>query len=84
MRQEWGREENAGEWPGGRARATLFAFFVAVLTVAGIFYYRYAEEWTALERFYLAQYVQTRCLHILLTQRQKKNEKFTNHDDLRT
>ncbi len=53
MRQEWGREENAGEWPGGRARATLLAFFVAVLAVAGIFYYRYAEEWTPLQRFYL-------------------------------
>jgi hypothetical protein len=59
MRQEWGREENAGEWPGGRARATLFAFFVAVLAVAGIFYYRYAEEWTPLQRFYLSQYARS-------------------------
>jgi hypothetical protein len=59
MRQEWGREENAGTWPSRKPSWTIFAFLVAVVGAGAVGAYGYAEEWTPLQRFYLAQYVRS-------------------------
>ena len=57
MKQEWGREGFAGDWPSDRRVWTIAAFFVALLSVAAIYAYRYERVWTPLQRFYLAQYL---------------------------
>jgi type IV secretory pathway TraG/TraD family ATPase VirD4 len=57
MKQEWGREGFAGDWPSDRRVWTIAAFFVALLSVAAIYVYRYERVWTPLQRFYLAQYL---------------------------
>jgi hypothetical protein len=36
MKQEWGREGYAGDWPSDRRVWTIAAFFVALLSVAAI------------------------------------------------
>lgn len=57
MKQEWGREGYAGDWPSDRRVWTIAAFFVALASVAAIYVYRYERVWTPLQRFYLAQYL---------------------------
>jgi hypothetical protein len=41
MKQEWGREEYAGDWPSDKAVWTIAAFFVALASVAAVCAYRY-------------------------------------------
>jgi len=53
MKQKWGREESAGDWPSDKAVWTIAAFCVALLSVAAICVYRYARVWTPLQRHYL-------------------------------
>src|SRR5277367_4071101 len=57
MKQEWGREGYAGDWPSARRVWTIAAFFVALASVAAIYVYRYERVWTPLQRFYLPQYL---------------------------
>ena len=57
MKQKWGREGYAGDWPSDRRVWTIAAFFVALLSVVAIYAYRYERVWTPLQRFYLAQYL---------------------------
>jgi hypothetical protein len=57
MKQEWGREGFAGDWPSDRRVWTIAVFFVALLSVAAIYVYRYERVWTPLQRFYLPQYL---------------------------
>jgi hypothetical protein len=59
MKQKWGREGSAGDWPSDKSVWTIAAFCVAALSVIGIGYYRYAREWTPLERQYLLTYTGT-------------------------
>jgi Type IV secretion-system coupling protein DNA-binding domain len=59
MKQKWGREEYAGEWPSSKAVWTIGAFFVALAAAATISAYRYARVWTPLERNYLTAYLAT-------------------------
>jgi hypothetical protein len=56
MKQRWGREDDAGEFPSGRAAWTIGAFCVALLSVFAIAGYRYMRVWTPLQRHYLATY----------------------------
>jgi type IV secretory pathway TraG/TraD family ATPase VirD4 len=57
MKQKWGREEYVGNWPSDRRVWTIAAFFVALLSVVAMWVYRYERVWTPLQRFYLAQYL---------------------------
>jgi len=57
MKQKWGREGYAGDWPSDRRVWTIAAFFVALLSVVAICAYRYERTWTPLQRFYLGQYL---------------------------
>jgi type IV secretory pathway TraG/TraD family ATPase VirD4 len=59
MKQEWGREEYAGDWPSDKAVWTIAAFFVALASVAAICAYRYERMWTPLQRHYLLTYAGT-------------------------
>jgi type IV secretory pathway TraG/TraD family ATPase VirD4 len=59
MKQEWGREEYAGNWPSDKAAWTIAAFFVALLSVAAICAYRYERVLTPLQRHYLLTYAGT-------------------------
>jgi hypothetical protein len=59
MNQKWGREENAGEWPSHRAVWTIAAFLVALASVGAISAYRYARQWTPLQKHYLSAYLGT-------------------------
>jgi len=59
MKQEWGREGYAGDWPSDKAVWTIAAFFVALLSVAAICAYRYERVWTPLQRHYLLTYAGT-------------------------
>ncbi len=54
MRQKWGREGYAGDWPSYRWVVwTIAAFFVAQLSVVAIYAYHYEPVWTPSQRFYL-------------------------------
>jgi hypothetical protein len=57
MKQQWGRESSAGEWPSGKAVWTIGAAFVALVAAGAISAYRYARVWTPLERNYLTAYL---------------------------
>jgi hypothetical protein len=46
MSQEWGRNEHAGEWPNQHPLWTYAVMFLALLSVAAVCVYRYAEVWT--------------------------------------
>ena len=59
MNQQWGREESAGDWPSDRSVWTIAAFFVALASVGLIGAYRYAREWTPLQKRYLSAYLAT-------------------------
>jgi type IV secretory pathway TraG/TraD family ATPase VirD4 len=59
MKQEWGREGYAGDWPSGKAVWTIGAFFVALASVAAICAYRYERVLTPLQRHYLLTYAGT-------------------------
>jgi len=59
MKQKWGREDDAGEFPSDRAVWTIGAFCVALLSVFAIVGYRYMRVWTPLQRHYLTTYVGT-------------------------
>jgi type IV secretory pathway TraG/TraD family ATPase VirD4 len=59
MKQKWGREEYAGDWPSDKAVWTIGAFFVALLSVGAICAYRYERVLTPLERHYLTVYAGT-------------------------
>ena len=59
MRQEWGREEYAGEWPSEQPVWTIAALLFALLSAGAIAYYCYAREWTPLQRHYLGAYLGT-------------------------
>jgi hypothetical protein len=48
MKQEWGREGYAGDWPSDKAAWTIAAFFVALASVAAICAYRYERVLTPL------------------------------------
>jgi hypothetical protein len=59
MSQEWGRNEYAGEWPNRHPLWRYAAIFLALVSMAAVCVYRYAEVWTPLERSYLSQYLRT-------------------------
>jgi type IV secretory pathway TraG/TraD family ATPase VirD4 len=59
MKQKWGREDDAGEFPSDRAVWIIGAFCVALLSVFAIGYYRYMRVWTPLQRHYLLTYAGT-------------------------
>ena len=59
MKQRWGREDDAGEFPSDKAVWTIGAFCVALLSVFAIGYYRYLRVWTPLQQRYLTAYVGT-------------------------
>lgn len=59
MKQKWGREESAGEWPSSKAVWTIGALFVALAAAGTIYAYSYARVWTPLERNYLTAYLAT-------------------------
>lgn len=59
MKQQWGREEYAGDWPSGKAVWTIGAVFVALVAAGAISAYRYARSWTPLQRQYLTAYLAT-------------------------
>ena len=59
MKQRWGREDDAGEFPSDKAVWTIGAFCVALLSVFAIVGYRYMRVWTPLQRHYLTTYVGT-------------------------
>ncbi len=59
MKQKWGREDDAGDFPSDRAVWTIGAFFVGLLSVFAIVGYRYMRVWTPLQRHYLTAYVGT-------------------------
>jgi len=59
MKQEWGREGYAGDWPSDKAVWTIGAFFVALLSMAAICAYRYERVLTPLQRHYLLTYAGT-------------------------
>ena len=53
MREEWGRKENAGEWPKPTHAWAFRMLLVAFLSVAAICAYRYAYVLTPLQHFHL-------------------------------
>ena len=53
MSQEWGRNEHAGEWPNRHPLWRYAVMFLALVSVAAVCVYRYAEVWTPLQQFYL-------------------------------
>ena len=57
MKQKWGREGYAVDWPSDRRVWTIAAFFVALVSVVAIYVYRYERVWTPMQRFYLGQYL---------------------------
>ena len=59
MKQKWGREDDAGDFPSDKAVWTIGAFCVALLSVFAIAGYRYMRVWTPLQRHYLTTYVGT-------------------------
>jgi len=59
MKQRWGREDDAGEFPSDKAVWTIGAFCVALLSVFAIAGYRYMRVWTPLQQHYLTAYVGT-------------------------
>src|SRR6267378_279955 len=59
MKQKWGREDDAGDFPSERGVWTIGAFCVALLSVFAIAGYRYMRVWTPLQRHYLTAYVGT-------------------------
>src|SRR5258708_36040760 len=59
MKQMWGREDDAGDFPSDRAAWSIGAFCVALLSVFAIAGYRYMRVWTPPQRHYLTTYVDT-------------------------
>ena len=59
MKQKWGREDDAGDFPSERRGWTIGAFCVALLSVFAIAGYRYMRVWAPLQRHYLTTYVGT-------------------------
>ncbi|MHB8500634.1 MAG: hypothetical protein ACYDCG_03100 [Candidatus Acidiferrales bacterium] len=59
MKQRWGQEDDAGEFPSDKAVWTIGAFCVALLSVFAIAGYRYMQVWTPLQQHYLTAYVGT-------------------------
>ena len=59
MRQNWGRNQYAGEWPNPKAAWAIATLFLAVLSVAATCAYRYAYVLTPLQRFYLKAYIRS-------------------------
>src|SRR2546428_9025555 len=59
MKQKWGREDDAGDFPSDRAVWSIGAFCVALLSVFAIAGYRYMRVWTPLQRHYLLTYAGT-------------------------
>ncbi len=59
MKQKWGREDDAGDFPSDRAVWSMGAFCVALLSVFAIAGHRYMRVWTPLQRHYLLTYAAT-------------------------
>src|SRR5260370_33720621 len=59
VKQKWGREDDAGDFPSDRAVWTIGAFCVALLSWFVIGVYRYMRVWTPLQRHYLVTYAGT-------------------------
>ena len=59
MKQKWGREHYAGDFPSDRAVWSIGAFCLALLSVFAIAGYRYKRVWTPLQRRYLLTYAWT-------------------------
>ena len=57
MSQEWGRKEDAGEWPKSTHAWALRTMLIAIVSVAVICAYRYAYVLTPLQHFYLTTYI---------------------------
>ncbi|MGB8473520.1 MAG: type IV secretion system DNA-binding domain-containing protein [Candidatus Acidiferrum sp.] len=57
MNQEWGRKEDAGEWPKPTHAWALRTMLIAIVSVAVICAYRYAYLLTPLQHFYLTTYI---------------------------
>ncbi len=59
MKQKWGREDDAGDFPSDRAVWTIGAFCVALLSVFVVAGYHYMRVWAPLQRLYLTTYLGT-------------------------
>ncbi len=59
MKQQWGREPDAGTWPSEKPVWVIGVICIALASVLAITYYRYERVWTPLERLYLKTYVAT-------------------------
>jgi hypothetical protein len=59
MKQRWGREDDAGEFPSDKSAWTIGALCLALLSVFAIAGYRYMRVWTSLQQHYLTTYVGT-------------------------
>jgi hypothetical protein len=57
LNQEWGRKEDAGEWPKSKHAWALRTMLIAIVSVAVICVYRYAYVLTPLQHFYLTTYI---------------------------
>jgi len=57
LNQEWGRKEDAGEWPKSTHAWALRTMLIAIVSVAVICAYRYAYVLTPLQHFYLTTYI---------------------------
>ncbi len=57
MNQEWGRKQDAGEWPKSTHAWALRMMLIAIVSVAVICAYRYAYVLTPLQHFYLMTYI---------------------------
>jgi hypothetical protein len=57
LNQEWGRKEDAGEWPKSTHAWALRTMLLAIVSVAVICAYRYAYVLTPLQHFYLKTYI---------------------------
>ena len=57
MSQEWGRKEDAGEWPKSRHAWAIRTLLSAIVAVALICAYRYIYVLTPLQHFYLPTYI---------------------------
>jgi hypothetical protein len=59
LNHSWGRDDAAGTWPHPKPMWTIAALAVAVIGAALVGAYRYMQDWTPLQRFYLSTYVRS-------------------------
>jgi hypothetical protein len=57
VRQQWGRKEDAGEWPSSPHSWAIRTLLLAIASVAVVCAYRYTYSLTPLQHFYLLTYI---------------------------